>query len=72
MEHVTLRTPTDTAHPPQAIPIYLIHSIATPFCQQPECWCQTNKRTAEYVLTALNTGELRLSTAARFAEGNAV
>jgi len=69
MEQLTIPYPTDTAHPQPSIPIYFIHSIKQPFCNNPSCWCKTNKARIAPLLKAVQTGEMLLSQAASFANG---
>lgn len=68
MDTFCLRHPTDTAHPPNIVPIYFTHSIAYPFCSKPDCWCQTNKVQVLQLLHSLITRDLVLATAGSFAD----
>lgn len=72
MEHLTLRAETDTATSRPVIPIYFIHTIQTPVCDLPGCWCQNNKATIAQYLTAIGKSELMLHEAASFAENKTV
>ena len=46
------------------IPIYVIHSIARPFCPRPGCWCQTaDQARITQVLLAVREGALLLAEA---------
>jgi hypothetical protein len=72
MEHLTLRTETDTATPRQGVPIYFIHTIPTPLCKRPGCWCQTNKATIAHLVAAISNDELMLHEAASFTENKTV
>jgi hypothetical protein len=73
-EHAVLavRVPTDTAHPQAIVPIYLIHTLARPFCSLPGCWCHTHQPEITSLLEALTTGELTMGEAASFVEGGTV
>lgn len=66
MEHLTLRTETDTATPRPVIPIFLIHSIDAPFCNLPGCWCHPDKANLAPFLAAIQNGELTVHMAASF------
>lgn len=72
MEQLTIQYPTDTTHPQQSIPMYLIHSLQQPFCNNADCWCQTNKANIVPLLAAITQGDMLLHEAATFADGSAI
>ncbi len=72
MDQFILRFTTDTAHPQEIVPIYLIHTIENPFCPVPGCWCHTDQARIAKLLEAINNGEMTLREAANFADGRTV
>ena len=68
MEQVTLRTETDTATPRPVIPIFLFHSVKTPFCNQSGCWCQSGKAEAVKLMAAIQHGDMVFRNASDFEE----
>lgn len=58
--------PTDTASPNLPIPIYFIHSLATPFCSNPLCKCQWQQKEVMRLLGHVVEGEMTLREAADF------
>lgn len=69
MEQYTLRYQTDTAHPQQIIPIYVIHTLERPFCQFPDCQCHTNQEEIAKLLEFVNNGLMTIREAADFVNG---
>jgi hypothetical protein len=65
---LTLRTPTDTATPQPVIPIFFIHTIENPFCDQPVCWCQASKAGIAPLLTDIRNGDMLLHEADVFTD----
>ncbi len=59
--HAFLRQDTDTATPRTPVPIYLIHDLPTPFCQNPWCFCQHGKRAAQSLYGRIAEGDLVLA-----------
>ena len=72
MDQFTLRFPTDTAHPQEIVPIYLIHTMENPFCPVPSCWCHTNQEQIAMLLEHIKAGVMTLQEAASFADGRTV
>jgi hypothetical protein len=60
---ITIRVSTDTASPQAAVPIYLIHSIAHPFCALPGCWCRSGEAEVSTLLAAIGNGALMVQYA---------
>ncbi len=72
MEAFTLRFTTDTAHPQDIVPIYLVHTIERPFCPVPSCWCHTDQEKIAALLGYIQSGVMTLREAADFADGRTV
>ena len=53
-----LTFPTDTSTPQAAVPIFLIHSLAQPFCDQPGCLCQQQRQQIAALLVRIASGAL--------------
>ena len=68
----TLRVESDTAHPQDAVPIYLFHTVDNPFCPLPGCWCHTDQERIAPLLDQIKAGVLTLREAADFTEGKLV
>ena len=66
---LALRVPTDTAHPQEIVPIYLIHTLEHPFCPLPGCWCRTDQTRIALILEAIEQGEFNFQEADHFVEG---
>lgn len=63
-EPIFLHHDTDTAHPRTPIPIYYIHDLTHPFCRNPLCICQSNKRAVTRLLRGVIEGDLEVRDAA--------
>lgn len=72
MDTFILRFTEDATHPRDVVPIYLIHTIANPVCNRPDCWCQTSKAQIAQILKALNSREMVLAKVAGFVDGKVV
>jgi hypothetical protein len=72
MQPFTLRVLTDTAHPQDIVPIYLMHSFENPFCPIPSCWCHTDQEKIAALLEHIKNGVMTLQEAALFADGRTV
>lgn len=68
MDAFALRRATDTAHPQEIVPIYHIHSITAPLCDQPGCWCRQSEAKVAQLLAGVALHELRLEEAAPLME----
>ncbi len=69
---LAVRVPTDTAHPQEIVPIYLIHTLENPFCSLPGCWCHTDQARITPLLEAIKHGEMTLQETVNFVEGRTV
>jgi len=56
----------------EIVPIYFIHSIDSPFCPIPGCWCHGNQEEIAKLLDQIADGLLTLREAADFADGRTV
>ncbi len=57
---LTLAFLTDTRMPQEAVPVYLIHSLAQPFCNNTSCLCQQQRQQITELLLRVGRGELML------------
>lgn len=57
---------TDTASPNIPVPIYFIHSLERPFCQNPRCRCHWQQQEVRRLLGSIVEGEMSLREAADF------
>lgn len=69
MDQFSIPGNTDTAAPQATVPLFLIHSVARPFCPDPLCWCQAQRTQLLLFLEALKSGEMTLCQAASFTDG---
>jgi hypothetical protein len=65
---LTLREDTDTATPRTPIPIYFIHTLHAPFCQNPRCACHGNILAVTRLLGEVVEGIFVLDNAEAFLE----
>jgi hypothetical protein len=72
MNQMTVHGNTDTAHPQEVVPIYLIHTTDHPFCPLPGCGCHTNHQEIARLLGQIRDGLLTLREAADFADGKLI
>jgi hypothetical protein len=72
MEAFVLCYQSDTAHPQDIVPIYLVHSMERPFCQLPSCWCHTDQGNIATLLGYIQSGVMILRDAADFSDGRMV
>jgi hypothetical protein len=64
---LTLAFATDTSTPQPIVPVFLIHSLKEPFCDNPHCVCQVERVRKNMVLLSITRGEVMLYPADRFA-----
>ncbi len=57
---LTLAFQTDTRTPQSVVPVFLIHTLAQPFCSQPSCVCHQNPVAVTALLAAIDQGALVL------------
>ena len=57
---MTLAFPTDTSTPQEPLPVYFIHSLAQPFCNNPGCLCQQQRQQIAALLAGIASGALTL------------
>ena len=57
---------TDTASPNLPVPIYFIHSLEAPFCNNAHCKCHWQQREVRRLLGHIVEGEMTLKEAANF------
>lgn len=62
----------DIAHSQDIVPIYQVHTLETPFCPIPSCWCHTDQERIALVLEAVKNGELTMREAANMVDGKTV
>ncbi len=72
MDALVFRYQSDTAHPQDIVPIYFVHTMERPFCQEPSCWCHTAQASAAMLLEAVQRGVMVLHSAADFADERTV
>jgi hypothetical protein len=59
---------TDTATPRKPVPIYFIHSLEQPFCQNPLCTCHRQQQEVKKLLGHIVEGTMTLREAADLIE----
>jgi hypothetical protein len=72
MEAFVLRYQSDSAHPQDIVPIYLVHSMERPFCQVPSCWCHTDQGKVVTLLESIQSGVMILHEATDFVKGECI
>ncbi|QBD75204.1 hypothetical protein EPA93_04020 [Ktedonosporobacter rubrisoli] len=65
---LTLAYMTDTSIPQTIVPVFLIHSLKDPFCDNPLCVCQAQRVQKNAMLLSITRGEVNLRPAERFQE----
>jgi hypothetical protein len=63
---LTLAFTTDTQTPQTLVPVFLIHSLEAPFCHNPRCVCQEQRRQKIAMLASIAHGETTLHASTRF------
>lgn len=63
---LTLGYMTDTSIPQTIVPVFLIHSLKEPFCDNPHCVCQAQRVQKNALLRSITRGEVNLRPADRF------
>lgn len=57
---------TDTQIPQTIVPVFLVHSMKEPFCNNPHCVCQENRVRKNAMLLSVTRGEVILRASERF------
>ncbi len=65
-EPLTLAITTDTQTPQTVVPVFLIHSLQNPFCNNPRCVCQEQRKQKTSLLASIIRGEITLHHASSF------
>lgn len=63
---LTLIYVTDTKDPQPIVPIFLIHDLKDPFCDNPHCGCQAQRVQKNAILLSITRGEVNLRAANHF------
>lgn len=67
-QSLTLAFPTDTQNAQTLVPVFLIHSLQFPFCDNPRCVCQEQRNQKTSLLASIIRGEITLHHASSFQE----
>ncbi len=67
---LTLAFTTDTQTPQAVIPVFLVHRLDAPFCNQPRCVCQEQRMQKIMVLASITRGEVTLHDATSFKDAS--
>ena len=65
---LTLEYTTDTSIPQTIVPVFLVHSLKDPFCDNPHCVCQAQRVRKNAVLLSITRGEVNLRAYSHFQE----
>ncbi len=65
---LTLAYTTDTRIPQTIVPVFLVHSLKDPFCDNPHCVCQAERVRKNAMLLSITRGEVNLRASERFQE----
>ncbi len=65
---LTLRFATDTSVPQPIVPVFLVHSLSDPFCDNPYCICQVERIRKNALLLSITRGEAILRASEHFQE----
>lgn len=57
---------TDTSIPQTLVPVFVIHSMKEPFCDNPRCVCQEDRVRKNAMLRSITRGEVYLRASEHF------
>jgi hypothetical protein len=63
---LTLLFATDTQTPQTIVPVFLVHTLKDPFCENPHCVCQEQRVRKNALLVSITRGEVMFRASTRF------